>query len=75
MSDVNRVITLGIGPASTIEAFILSGLNTSLVYTGIKHTFARRRLEALDVVSKVGTTGFGMVVGRRIETLDIKRNG
>lgn len=75
MSDVNRVITLGIGPAATVEAFILTGLNTSLVYTGIKHTFLKRRLDALDVIGKSDVAGFGTAVTRRIETLDIKRNG
>lgn len=31
MSDVTRVITLGIGPAATIDGFILIGLNTMVI--------------------------------------------
>jgi hypothetical protein len=56
MSDVNRVITLGIGPASTIEALVLSGLNTSLVYSGLSifGMTATRRIEALDAPLRAG---------------------
>jgi hypothetical protein len=50
MSDVTRVITLGIGPDATVEAYILTGLNvTSLIYTALSANVIKRNVSSLDV--------------------------
>lgn len=58
MSDVNRVITLGIGPGSDIAGFVLTGLNpqTAVVFTGLAAfgMTAKARTPALDVQDRIG---------------------
>ena len=70
MSDVNRVITLGVGPGSDIPGFVLTGLNvtSAVVFTGLTafRVDSRRRIEALDVQSRLT----GLEARRRIEALD-----
>lgn len=50
MTDVNRVITLGIGPGSDLAGFLTVGLNINPTFTGVMtNATARRRLSALEV--------------------------
>lgn len=104
MTDINHVITLGIGEPGDIEHFILLGLNGSIVFTGLRRADVKRRVEALDaqereamylpsrvileddagwllfedgnyVMWETGDAGTAGEVKRRIENLDVNRNG
>lgn len=56
MSDVNRVITLGVGPIATIDGFILVGLNTTIAFTGVLNTKVRRGLTGTDATRAIRMT-------------------
>ena len=59
MSDIYRLITLGIGPASTIDGLILVGLNPAadIVFTGLRATTIKRGITGLDMDSRPGIYG------------------
>lgn len=52
MSDITRITTLGIGPAGTIDGFILVGLNPAIVFSGLRKATAKRDMSALDVATR-----------------------
>lgn len=67
MTDINHIITLGIGEPGDIEHFILFGLNGSIVFTGLLGTDVRRRVEALDINRAVSTEVRGRLGTLRVE--------
>lgn len=54
--SIADMITLGIGPGSDITALTLTGLDVSIVFTGLTAfgVDSQRRIEALDVPQREG---------------------
>lgn len=53
MSDVYRVITLGIGPSSDLTGLLTVGLNIPIVFTGKMNTDVRKRSWSLEVDTRL----------------------
>jgi len=70
MSDITRIITLGIGPASTIDGFVLVGLNAAnIVFTGLRATTIKRTIAGLDFDRRLPNDT--IVIKRQIAGLDV----